>query len=253
MTTRRRYLRDWATDVLQSVTGRRDPELPPVRYRRVGAGDFRETGTWLAALLVRNGLQPQHRVLDIGCGIGRVALALTPILSAEGSYDGFDADRRAVRWCADHFTPRHPRFRFTHADVAAGQYNRGVARPTAYPFPWPDATFDFAFATSVFTHLEMESARHYFAEAQRVLRPGGILCATVFVLDGSATKLQFPVERDGAWLMDAQRPTRGVAFRQETLDALLSQWTDVRVQRGNWRETGSFSVRGQDVLTARTR
>lgn len=251
MTTTRRYLRDWATDVLLTLTGRRDRELPPVRYRRVGAGDFRETGAWLAALLIRNGLQPQHRVLDIGCGIGRVALALTPILSAEGSYDGFDADRRAVRWCREHFTPRHPRFRFTHADVAAGQYNRATSAAAAFPFPWPDATFDFAFATSVFTHLEMAAARHYLAEARRVLRPGGILCATIFVLDGAPSKLQFPVERDGAWLMDAAHPTRGVAYRQETLDDLLAEWTDVRVERGNWRTTGSFSVRGQDVIIAR--
>jgi SAM-dependent methyltransferase len=227
-------------------------ELPPIEYRRVGSGDFRETGDWIAALLVRSGLQPHHRVLDVGCGIGRVALALTNVLSDAAGYDGLDADRRAVQWCIEHFTPNHPRFRFVHADVAAGQYNQSAAHSIGYRFPWADATFDFAFATSVFTHLEMDSAQHYFAEAARVLRPGGILFVTMFLLDGAPAQLEFPVGRDGAWLMDGERPTRGVAFREDDLAALMSApWNDVRVQRGDWRETGSFSVRGQDIVTAR--
>ena len=248
----RLYLRGWAADVRLLLAGRRDPEVPPARYQRVGRGDFRETGTWLAAMLVRHGLEPHHRVLDIGCGIGRVALGLTPVLSVSGSYDGFDADPRAIRWCERHFTPRHPTFRFTHADVTAGRYHRGGSSPAGYRFPFADGTFDFAFATSVFTHLEFESAIHYFAETSRVLGPGGKIVATLFLLDGTPGRLAFPVDRGQSALMEERNPTRGVAFRQDSLGVLLpgDLWTDVQVERGDWRSTGSFSVRGQDVLTA---
>jgi SAM-dependent methyltransferase len=247
-----RYLRDTATDVGLFVSGRRDPELPPHRYRQIGPGDFRERGRWLAALLVRNGLEADHRVLDIGCGIGRVALGLTGVLSPKGSYDGFDVDARAVQWCTENLSPRYPNLRFTHAKVATARHNRGGVPAAEYRFPFDDASFDFAFATSVFTHLEMDAALRYFAEAHRVLRPGGILLATVFLLDGTPSKLEFPVDRGDHRLTSSGS---GVAFAEGSVGTLLPAelWSDVRVQRGSWQSGGTFSVLTQDVLTARRR
>ena len=49
-----------------------------------------------AAVLERHGLKPEHRVLDIGCGVGRVALPLTRYLTS-GTYDGFDIVKRWIR------------------------------------------------------------------------------------------------------------------------------------------------------------
>jgi hypothetical protein len=44
-----RYLSGAARDFVELLTGRRDPGLPPHRYRRVGKGDFREMGDWVAS------------------------------------------------------------------------------------------------------------------------------------------------------------------------------------------------------------
>src|SRR6185503_7975971 len=143
LTHLQRYVRDTATDFGLFVSGRRDPELPPHRYRQIGPGDFRERGKSLAALLVRNGLEADHRVLDIGCGIGRVALGLTSVLSRKGSYEGFDVDARAVKWCSENLTPRYPNFRFTHAKVATARHNRRGVPAAEYRFPFDDASFDF--------------------------------------------------------------------------------------------------------------
>lgn len=250
-----RYLRNAAMDLRIFVTGTRDPELPPHRYRQIGPGDFRERGQWLAAILVRNGLLPNDRVLDIGCGIGRVALGLTQVLSTQGRYEGFDVDARAIRWCAENLTPRHPNFHFTHANVATARHNERGTASTQYRFPWPDATFDFAFATSVLTHLEMDEAKHYVRETQRVLRPGGTFLATVFVDDGTPRKLAFPVDRGDHLLMAERNDGRGVAFKESSLGALFpaDAWSDLHVQRGGWQSGGTFSVLTQDVLTARRR
>jgi len=251
-----RYLRAVLTDARLFVTGKRDPELPPHRYRRIGPGDFRQRGKELAALLVAHGLQPDHRVLDIGSGIGRVALGLTSVLSEKGSYEGFDVDARAILWCNRNLTPRHPRFRFTHADVAAARYNAdGSVAPAQFRFPYGSLTFDFAFATSVFTHLDMNASRHYFREAHRVLRPGGILLATIFLWDGTPSAFAFPHDRGDHRLTEAGDPGRGIAFVESSLDTLLppADWTDIRVERGGWQRGGTFSVLTQDVLTARRR
>jgi SAM-dependent methyltransferase len=248
LTHLQRYLRDVAIDTSLFVSGRRDPELPPHRYRQIGPGDFRERGRQLAALLVKNGLQPDHRVLDIGCGIGRVALGLTNVLSRQGSYDGFDVDARAVKWCRNNLSPRYPNFRFTHANVATARHKRNDVAAAEYRFPYDDASFDFAFATSVFTHLEMPAALHYFREAHRVLRPGGILLATVFLFDETPSKLEFPDHRGDYRL----RGESGVAFAEESVGKLLpaEHWTGIRIQRGGWQRGGTFSVLTQDVITA---
>ena len=40
-------------------------------------------------------LEPDHRVLDVGCGVGRLAIPLTKYLSRSGSYNGFDIVQRS--------------------------------------------------------------------------------------------------------------------------------------------------------------
>src|SRR6185503_10967146 len=122
------YLAAAHIDLRLWLTGKADPELPPLRMRFVGMGDFREIGEEMASLLVRvGGLCPGDRVLDIGSGIGRVAIPLTRILDPAASYDGFDVVKRGVDWCRRHITPRHPNFRFHLVDVRSSEYrDRGA-------------------------------------------------------------------------------------------------------------------------------
>lgn len=48
---------------------------------------------------VSHGLLPHHRVLDIGCGAGRFAVALAQYLDEKGSYVGIDVDRHSIHLC----------------------------------------------------------------------------------------------------------------------------------------------------------
>ncbi|MGH9423686.1 MAG: class I SAM-dependent methyltransferase, partial [Thermoanaerobaculia bacterium] len=127
-----RHVIDWLAaahiDLRLWLTGKTDPELPPLRLRFVGIGDFREVGDELKDLLVRFGLKPDDRVLDIGSGVGRVAIPLTRYRDARGTYDGFDIVRRGVTWCRRHITPRFPTFRFHHVKVRSSEYrDRGTS------------------------------------------------------------------------------------------------------------------------------
>jgi SAM-dependent methyltransferase len=243
----RRYLHAAYIDLRLFLTGKRERGLPPLRLRDVGGGDFKRIGDELAALLIRHGLKPEHRVLDVGCGVGRVALPLTHYVTS-GTYDGFDIVKRWIRWCRRNITRAHPNFRFTHANVWNSHYNRRGVPASAFRFPYEDASFDFVFATSVFTHLDPAAARNYLHEAQRVLAPGGTLLATFFILDEPIENpaLDFSVDRGDHRLLSESDPDWAIAFDP----SILSELPPYTITRGRWRNQGGDQF--QDVVVSRS-
>jgi SAM-dependent methyltransferase len=178
-------------DAYDRISGRRDPLTPPRRLQYVGrAADFEAVGAdWRDRLVRDHDLQPDSDVLDVGCGIGRAAVALVPQVPF-GTYEGFDVVPQFIRWCSREITSRHPNFRFRVADVRNRQYNRHGGRPAAeYEFPYGAARFDVALAASVFTHMEPDGVRRYLSETFRVLRPGGSLACTFFLVDEEVERL----------------------------------------------------------------
>jgi SAM-dependent methyltransferase len=100
-----------------------------------------------------------HRVLDFGCGCGRV----TRHWSSQGlDIHGCDYNRDLVEWARLNLG-------FAHFEV-----NR--LRP---PLPYPDGRFDLVYALSVFTHLPEELQRPWVEEMRRVLAPGGHLAVSL--------------------------------------------------------------------------
>ena len=179
-------------DLIDAVTGRRNPMVPPRSQMFVGSvEDFESSGARLVDRLTSvAGLTPESHVLDIGCGIGRLAVALTTRLGPEGRYEGLDIVPGGIEWCTGHITPRHPNFRFTLADVRNGEYNpHGHVAPTEYRLPYPDASFDIVVLTSVFTHMLPAEKEHYLDEIARVLRPGGRCFATYSLLNDESRRL----------------------------------------------------------------
>src|SRR5215472_1770689 len=103
-------------DGLDSLTGKRDPLMPPRRtFAMVGHGDFKQTGDEFVGYFTRFGLKAEDNVLDVGCGIGRMAIPLTRFITAR--YEGFDIVRSEIEWCTKNITPRYPNFQFQLADI----------------------------------------------------------------------------------------------------------------------------------------
>jgi SAM-dependent methyltransferase len=249
-----------AADVLDAVSGRRDRLTPPRRLSSyVGQGDFRATGDEFLELFERLAdLRPEDRVLDIGCGIGRMARVLVPVLHPPGSYDGFDIAEPGIRWCEAHYRDTPARFRFEHADLHNSVYNpAGQGTPDTYRFPYGDDSFDLAIATSVFTHLLPEAADHYLAEATRVLAPNGRLFATWFLTedeDPPPPPFRHHPATAPATTTDPAAPETAVAYPERWLrEHLDANGLDVHaIHPGSWRGDGA-GLTLQDVVIARRR
>jgi SAM-dependent methyltransferase len=160
-----------------------------------------------------------------------MAIPLTGYLEG-GSYAGFDVGRAMIRWCRRNITPRHPEFEFDWAPIHNAKYNPfGNLAATEFRFPYPDASFDFAFATSLFTHLRRDEVGHYLAETARVLRPGGSCLLTFFLLtpesraeiEAGRADLAFVHPIDGGATTDPAVPEEAVAFGVEEVRAMLAE------------------------------
>ena len=167
-----------------------DPELvPPLALMRTEGIDvleewFRWAEEWSVLLRVYGHLTERSRVLEIGCGLGRIAFGLRYLLSPGGTYDGFEIVPDKVGFLEQTFSPLYPNFRFRHADVHNTYYNpAGKTSAWEYRFPYGERSFDLVFAASVFTHALPEVVRQYFAETARVLAPNGRAVFSFFLLD----------------------------------------------------------------------
>ncbi len=218
--TTAKAFRDRAEDVVTRVT-----HTPPRRIRRGISPlwlDFTKTGNDQVGFLREFcGLSADSGVLDIGCGVGRLAVPLTGALGPNGRYDGFDVASYMIDWCRRNIGADHPNFHFTHADVrtSTASHDNGVDA-ASYVFPYDDSTFDLAYAGSLFTHLTPDAATNYLDQIARVLKPGGVFASTwnmynsetEKVLPGRSLAATWPHDRGEHRLKEADHPESNVAF-----------------------------------------
>ncbi len=155
--------RGWLTDLL--------PWLPPEGVQEKYTGRSGEPALSQAfgffqlckQELGRLGLElaPDSRVLDFGCGWGRITRLLLKDVHPR-NVTGVDMLDEAIRICRKSNFPC--------------AFERISPRP---PIFYADESLDYIFAYSVFTHLSEECARAWIGEFRRILKPGGVVFATI--------------------------------------------------------------------------
>jgi SAM-dependent methyltransferase len=161
-----------------------------------------------AALIERARVSAGARVLDVGCGPGALALALSAVVGKPELVAAVDPSDGYARAC---------RTRVPGADVRVG---------TAEALPFETATFDAVLAQLVVNF--MVDASSGVAEMRRVSRPGAVVAATVWDYAGKMRLLRsfwdaaIDVEGEPARALD-----EGKRMRFCSTEELSRLWQDV--------------------------
>ncbi len=127
---------------------------------------FSHRGLWVIntpyrRILAAANIGPQDRVLDVGCGIGNILIALSEQITFAQPPVGVDVSPRLI----DIGRREVEKAGFN------GKIDLRVAAATKLPFD--DASFDVALTSHVIKHLDDEALALSFGEVARVLRRGG--------------------------------------------------------------------------------
>lgn len=101
------------------------------------------------------------RILDWGCGPGRVIRHLPTIIGNGCEYYGTDYNDKSIEWCSKNL----PGIHFNKNNLEA-------------ILPYEDNFMDVIYGNSIFTHLSEQMHYDWFQELYRVLKPNGIMVLT---------------------------------------------------------------------------
>ncbi len=157
--------------------------LPPGRYR-MGGEHFKDDTAFIATS-VRDvkrlqdyaGLTKDSRLLDWGCGAGRLAVGVKVHLDGIADYHGVDVQPELIEWASANLGA--PNYRFTCVDVSNERYN-----PDGSPertLAASSGTVDVFYAYSVFSHMNDDDTPAYLRLIADALVPTGRAFVTCFV------------------------------------------------------------------------
>jgi SAM-dependent methyltransferase len=141
-------------------------------HREAIGGLWEEIGALQIAFLVRQGLRPQHRLLDLGCGAFRAGVKLLPYLDA-GNYYGVDVSAELVQAGLER--------ELAPAGLLERLPASNLELNDEFDVSAFGVDFDFGIAQSVFTHLPLHRLPECLAALGPFFRSGGLFFSTWFV------------------------------------------------------------------------
>lgn len=194
-------------------------------------------------------------ILDVGCGCGRIATALTQYVEPASNYIGIDIVPGLIDFARNFITPRYPSFKFLLLNESNKTYDwwlrqggdMGIATLAEAAAA---KSIELAISVSLFTHLDYPSALEMLTSIHHLLKDDGRVFATVFVLDadaidgieGSRSAFHFK-HRTPSGKLYAEKsddPTFAVAYDGGRLDELIGSagFQLERRVRGYWSMGG---------------
>jgi SAM-dependent methyltransferase len=149
-------------------------EIAAGEHRNFVGGLWHEIGALQFEFLLRQGLLPSHKLVDIGCGALRCGVPIIRYIE-EGNYYGLDINASLIE--------------AGKCELTRERLN--AKKPTLlvndkFEIDRFGVSFDFAIAQSVFTHLDRNLILSCMVEARKVLTAGGKFFCSFFQAPGPA-------------------------------------------------------------------
>ncbi len=137
-----------------------------------------DTAKEIAGYIQKHIQLKSKKILDWGCGPGRVIRHLPEVIGNSCAYFGTDYNEKSIEWCSKNL----PGIEFNRNSLEAD-------------LPYNDNFFDVIYGISIFTHLSKQLHFDWFNELLRVLKPGGIMFLTTQGYNYRAKLLQSELEK----------------------------------------------------------
>lgn len=193
------------------------------------------------------------RVLEIGCGTGRIA---APFIKHLGNnYHGFDNNNYFVDYCRT-LGPN-----FQHVDILHEDWNPGgKIDASQVRLPYNDRQFTVVFSFAVFNHLRLNWVQHYLEEISRVLVRGGRIFITLVLATEPKERresppFQFSHRDQFEWYDYKNHPLYNIAFQEKEIRrSCISNGLMITepIRYGAWNKS-PLAINGHDVIIAHKR
>ena len=237
-------------DFFDKITGNTNKYVPPrgliFTGSPAGAKQYIDQGIQQLGLLKKFiEMHPDDTILDVGCGVGRTAIALTNYLSKNGQYEGFDAVESGIKWCNSKIKKDYSNFNFIYKPIYNDLYNTSEIQASEFVFPYEDNSFDKVFLFSVFTHMKINEIQNYLNEIQRVLKPNGLCLVTFFTYNeitesyiSTRNHFNFPINNEGFRYMNDKVKSSNIAISEKKLEEMIleSKLSNHSLIDGFWKD-----------------
>ncbi len=120
-----------------------------------------ETVRWLTNHIEQHMVLKNKRILDWGCGPGRIIRHLPDVIGNDCEYYGTDYNKKSIEWCA--------------ANLPGISFNLNSLNAE---LPYENNFMDVIYGISILTHLSGQKHYEWYNELYRILKPGGIMFLT---------------------------------------------------------------------------
>jgi len=143
--------------------------------------------------LIKQGLQPHHKLLDIACGSLRAGIHFIPFLNT-GNYLGIDKEKDLIN---------------AGKNIELGKELYDLKKPEltlsdSFDFSGFTQQPDFAIAQSLFTHLPPDMIEDCFSKTYKFMKTKGRFFATFFISKNKLENPDKPHDRLGYWFTKQQ-------------------------------------------------
>jgi len=173
------YFTDWIRFYIQKFKNRKinrdfklknpDVKLPPdyliyesfqINYQKYYTESIK-TAKWLTNHFIKHIELKDKRILDWGCGPGRIIRQIPVTIGNGCEYFGTDYNKKSIDWCSKNLTD----INFNNNSLIA-------------QLPYEDNFIDVIYGISIFTHLSEQLHYDWYNELFRILKPNGIMFMT---------------------------------------------------------------------------